>query len=255
MNNMIINEHIEKKIDQAICWLREQVRVSETQGLVVGVSGGIDSAVVANLIKRAFPNNSLGVILPIRSNENDEEDGLAVVMKIDLKCAVINLDKEHKTILDKTIYELAELGLYNKEKKRITDANLRARLRMSTIYAIANQLSYLVVGTDNAAELHTGYFTKFGDGGVDLLPIATLKKHEVYDWAKCLDVPPEIIKRKPSAGLWEGQTDEQEMGTTYKYIDALLEDKLIPDEDREIIESLHEKSMHKRVMPPYPTFD
>ncbi|MBN4070027.1 NAD(+) synthase [bacterium AH-315-G05] len=222
MNNRETNELIEEKIDYTINWLREQVYVSGTQGLVLGVSGGIDSAVVANLIKRAYPNNSLGVILPIKSSEADKTDGLAVVRKADLKSIIINLDDEHKAVFEKTISELIGLELYNEEKKRITDANLRARLRMSTIYAIANQLNYLVVGTDNAAELYTGYFTKYGDGGVDLLPIATLKKYEVNDWAKHLGVPNEIIERKPSAGLWEGQTDEKEMGTTYNYIDALL---------------------------------
>ncbi|MGV8145702.1 MAG: NAD(+) synthase [Alkaliphilus sp.] len=246
---------IEEKIVYTINWLREQVRVSATQGLVVGVSGGIDSAVVANLIKRAFPNNSLGVILPIKSSLDDKKDGLAVVTKADLKYAVINLDDEHKTVFDKTICELIDLKLYNEKRKRIADANLRARLRMCTIYVIANQLNFLVVGTDNAAELYTGYFTKYGDGGVDLLPIASLKKHEVYAWAKHLGVPPEIIRRSPSAGLWVGQTDEIEMGTTYKHVDALLDGKQIPKEDRKIIEMLHKNSMHKRVMPPYPTFD
>jgi len=254
MNNKGIKEHIEEKIVYAVNWLREQVSLAGAQGLVVGVSGGIDSAVVANLIKRAYPNNSLGVILPIKSSEADKTDGLAVVSKADLKSVVINLDDEHKAIYEKTICELIDLKLYNEERKRITDANLRARLRMSTIYAVANQLNYLVVGTDNAAELYTGYFTKYGDGGVDLLPIATLKKHEVNDWAKHLGVPNEIIERKPSAGLWEGQTDEKEMGTTYSYIDALLEGKHIPCDHRDIIERLHKNSRHKRIMPPYPTF-
>ncbi len=183
MNDREIKELAEEKIVYAVNWLREKVYLSGAQGLVVGVSGGIDSAVVANLIKRACPNNSLGVILPIKSSEADKTDGLAVVIKADLKSIVINLDDEHKAVYEKTICELIGLELYNEERKRITDANLRARLRMSTIYAIANQLNYLVVGTDNAAELYTGYFTKYGDGGVDLLPIATLKKYEVSDWA------------------------------------------------------------------------
>src|SRR5690606_7818796 len=117
--------------------------------------------------------------------------------------------------------------------------NLRARLRMSTLYTIANNLGYMVVGTDNKAEVYTGYFTKYGDGGVDLLPIANLLKREVYEWAKVLGVPNEIINKAPSAGLWDGQTDELEMGTTYDYIDAYISGNEIPEKDRVIIDKLH----------------
>ena len=108
----------------------------------------------------------------------------------------------------------------------MSDANLRARIRMSTVYTVANNLGYLVVGTDNAAEIHTGYFTKYGDGGVDLVPLANLTKREVYEWAKALGVHEDIINKAPSAGLWEGQTDEIEMGTTYDMIDAVVEGRL-----------------------------
>jgi NAD+ synthase len=136
--------------------------------------------------------------------------------------------------------------------ERLTDANLRARLRMSTVYGIANNLNYLVAGTDNAAELLTGYFTKHGDGGVDILPLANITKREVFEWAKILGVPQEIIDRAPSAGLWEGQTDEIEMGTTYDMIDDYIEGKDIPEKDKKIIESLNRRSEHKRNMPPAP---
>ncbi len=125
---------------------------------------------------------------------------------------------------------------------------------MSINNTVANNLGYLVVGTDNAAEVHTGYFTKYGDGGVDLIPIANLTKREVYEWAKVLGVHEDVINRAPSAGLWEGQTDEKEMGTTYDMIDAVVEGKLdeVPAKDQEIIARLHRISEHKRNMPPKP---
>ena len=125
---------------------------------------------------------------------------------------------------------------------------------MSTVYTVANNLGYLVVGTDNAAEMHTGYFTKYGDGGVDLVPIANITKREVYEWAKVLGIHEDIINRAPSAGLWEGQTDEKEMGTTYEMIDNVVEGKLdlVPKKDQEIIERLHRISEHKRHVAPKP---
>ena len=119
---------------------------------------------------------------------------------------------------------------------------------MSTVYTVANNMGYLVVGTDNAAEIHTGYFTKYGDGGVDLIPLANLTKKEVYEWAKVLGVHADIINKAPSAGLWEGQTDENEMGTTYDMIDAIVEGRVdeVPQKDKEIIARLHRVSEHKR---------
>src|SRR5699024_9511356 len=111
---------------------------------------------------------------------------------------------------------------------------------------------YLVVGTDNAAEYYTGYFTKYGDGGVDLSPLVHLKKGEVYEWARLLDVPSEILDRQPSAGLWENQTDENELGTTYDMIDAWLDGKSIPDNDLQTIKKLYHSTEHKRQLPPIP---
>ncbi|GAB6088139.1 NAD(+) synthase [Alkaliphilus crotonatoxidans] len=244
---------IEKKIEYVVGWLRDQVKEAGAKGLVVGISGGIDSAVVANLIYRAFPENSLGVLLPISSNPKDVEDGTAVAEKAGIKYITVDLSQEKGLVADKVTEQLKDNGLYDEKRQRIMDANLRARLRMSTLYAVANNLNYLVAGTDNAAEVYTGYFTKYGDGGVDILPISTLKKYEVYEWAKVLGVPQSVLDRKPSAGLWEGQTDEAEMGTTYALIDAFLEGKEIPEKDREIIERLHRISEHKRVMPPAPS--
>ncbi|WIF94349.1 NAD(+) synthase [Caminicella sporogenes] len=243
---------VEEKINKTVEWLREQVKISGTKGIVVGLSGGIDSSVVGFLIKKAFPENSIGVIMPCKSNDKDRQDAEAVAKAAGLDYIVVELTQEQDKILNKVIDTLNEKNKDTKANYRLTDANLRARMRMSTLYTVANSLNYLVAGTDNAAELYTGYFTKYGDGGVDILPIANLTKREVYEWGRFLGVPQSVLDRPPSAGLWEGQTDESEMGTTYDMIDDLLEGKEIPEKDKKIIEKLHKRTEHKRKMPPMP---
>lgn len=242
---------ISEKIDLTVQWLREQVQFSGTEGLVVGISGGIDSALVTFLIQKAFPDKSLGVILPCKSNSKDREDALQVVAASGIRHIEVELTEAHGSVYDRVTAALDAVG-YSERSERLADANLRARLRMSTLYTVANSLNYLVVGTDNAAETYTGYFTKYGDGGVDILPITQLTKREVREWAKEMGVPQVVLDREPSAGLWEGQTDEAEMGTTYDMVDDLLEGKEIPQKDREIIERLHRRSEHKRMLPPSP---
>lgn len=238
---------MEKIVEQITNWLQTQVKSAHMNGLLVGVSGGLDSAVVAYLIKRAFPKDSLGVIMPLKSNPVDIEHANLVVESCGIKNLTIDLTKTHKTL-----YSAVETAIQVEDtittlnNAQLADANLRARLRMSTLYTIATHYNYLVVGTDNASEWYTGYFTKYGDGGVDLLPITPFTKGEVQNLAKYLQVPDEVINKAPSADLWSGQTDEAEMGTTYEYIDAYLKGEDIPKRDRELIESMHERTRHKR---------
>ena len=243
---------ISLKIQKTAEWIRKKVHEAGANGAVVGVSGGIDSAVVACLNKIAFPDTSLGVIIKIKSSDKDMQDALEFTKACGINHIEVTLDKIHFDLLNTVKQNMISQGIWNEERMRITDANLRARLRMSTVYAIANNMNSLVVGTDNAAELYTGYFTKYGDGGVDILPLANLTKHEVYEWAKVLNVTDAILKKAPSADLWEGQTDENEMGTKYKYIDALLRGETIPESDLKIIERLHKNSEHKRHTPAEP---
>src|SRR5699024_8272423 len=165
----------------------------------------------------------------------------------DIEQMTIDLSETHQTLFSEIQQHLTSQA-ENKENP-LTDANLRARLRMSTLYTIATHRQYMVVGTDNASEWYTGYFTKYGDGGVDILPLVEFTKREVREMAAHLGVPQDIIDKKPSADLWEGQTDEKEMGTTYDKIDGYLEHEPIPEKDRKLIEDMHQKTEHKRRIP------
>ncbi|AHF05959.1 NAD(+) synthase [Desulfitobacterium metallireducens] len=242
------NRELESRIQTAVTWIREQVGNARVQGVVVGLSGGVDSAVVAGLCKRAFPENSVGVIMPSQSSPADREDALLIAETYGLKVVEVDLGEVHQEILEKVQQGLQEQGL--NFEGRLSQGNLKARLRMSTLYTVANALNYLVVGTDNAPESYTGYFTKYGDGGVDILPISSLTKTEVRAWAAQLGLPDKIVNRVPTAGLWPGQTDESEMGITYDHIDRYLLGEEIPVEEIEKIEKLHRQSEHKRHLPP-----
>ncbi|ARI78340.1 NAD(+) synthase [Halobacillus mangrovi] len=243
---------MQERIDYLTNWLQDKVKEAGADGLLVGISGGIDSAVVSYLIKRAFPEKSLGVILPINKRVEDQEDALAVVEGADLDYVGIELTDAYKESYSTIQKQLEEKGDWNEEKSQLGGANLQARLRMSTLYAVGNNYNYLVVGTDNAAEDYTGYFTKYGDGGVDLVPLLHMRKEEVREMAKALDVTDSIIHKKPSAELWEGQSDEEELGISYDTIDAFLRGEKIDPEDEEHLRQLHKKTEHKRQIPAAP---
>jgi len=210
-------------------------------GVVVGLSGGIDSAVVLSLAKLAFPNNTLAIFIDIESSPRDHDDAIKIAKAKNILIKTINLTNEFKLIKNR-------IGV----KEKLSIANIKPRLRMLTLYAYAQENKYLVLGTDNAAELLLGYFTKFGDGGVDLLPISQLTKNEVKELAKELKIPDEIINKKPTAGLWENQFDEDELGFSYNYVDAYIKKDKIPNEIKLKIKKQNIKTDHKRNMPPMP---
>ena len=139
-------------------------------------------------------------------------------------------------------------------KQQMPEANIKPRLRMTSLYFIANSLNYLVAGTGNRCELSIGYFTKYGDGGSDVLPIGNLLKSEVRTFAQQLGVPAPVITKAPSAGLWIGQTDEVEMGFTYDMLEQYLTEgaSAVPAHVATRIESLHNGSAHKRKIAPIP---
>jgi len=246
---MWTDEELTVRINQTVTWLRERVAEAKTKGLVVGISGGVDSAVVAGLCSRAFPEHCIGVIMPSQSDPDDKEDALWIAEGFEIRPIEVNLGGAHTQIMGQVKKDLESQG-YKLEEEKLSQGNLKARLRMSTLYSVANALNYMVVGTDNAPESYTGYFTKYGDGGVDLLPISSLTKAEVRAWARMLGLPMRIATRVPTAGLWEGQTDEAELGLTYDQIDRYLIGEKVSSEVQERVEALHRQSDHKRHLPP-----
>lgn len=240
---------MERYIDYLVEWLQNKVKESHTKGLIVGVSGGIDSAVVANLIKKAFPNDSLGLIMPCYSSNSDVEDALIVVNDADLNYHIINLNQT----LDTFINEITSNNFEKSDKFEMAIGNSKARLRMVSLYAFAQNYNYLVCGTDNAIEWYTGYFTKYGDGGADIAPLIHLTKSQVYEMARLLNVDQKILEKIPSAGLVGGQSDEEELQVTYQELEDYLANKEVSQKSKERIEFLHKISEHKRNIIASPT--
>lgn len=226
-------------------WIRERVTAGGCKGVVVGMSGGLDSSVAAVLCQRAFPGSTLGVIMPCHSRDEDGEHARAVAGRFSIPTKVVELDGVFDTLLKVLPADGVDPGA-----SRLAEANLKVRLRMLTLYYFANQLKYMVVGAGNRSELSVGYFTKYGDGGVDILPLGNLVKGQVKELAHFLGIPREIIEKPPSAGLWEGQTDEEELGLSYEELDRYLVSGEAGKKLRSRIEAMMAAASHKRQPPP-----
>ena len=231
---------------QITIWLANEVKKAGASGLIIGISGGIDSALVGALAKKAFPDNCLGVIMPCDSDPADIVDAKFVAEHLQLPYVVVDLAGPYAQL----VQELTK-GI-GKAPQGLALNNIKPRLRMITLYSLAATHNYLVAGTGNRSEAYIGYFTKYGDGGTDLWPIVGLVKGQVRGLADFLGVPEKIVNREPSAGLWPGQTDEKEMGLTYEELDRYLLTKEGPEAVKSKIEILHNKSAHKRALPPSP---
>lgn len=228
--------------DKIVNWLRKEVKSAKAKGLVFGLSGGIDSSVVGVLAKEAVGDKALGLILPCHTPEKEIEDVRLIIEKFKIKNEVISLT---------SVYDLLTSIL--PPGNRLALGNLKPRLRMLTLYYFANKLNYLVVGTGNKSEIMVGYFTKYGDGGVDLLPLGNLYKNEVRRLAEELNIPKKIIYKAPTAGLWQGQTDEGELGITYSELDKILysleQEKRPKGKKVKKVEMMIKHSQHKRNLP------
>src|SRR5436190_11809072 len=210
-----------KRTDAIVEWLRQRLNQSGGRGFVFGLSGGLDSAVVARLCQAAAPANVVGVLMPVHSDPRDDADAQLIAehfriptIRVDLAPAYDDFTSILRDALDTLPREHFPDAAHATDdvKARLPLANLKPRLRMSTLYFVANSLNYLVAGTGNRSELAIGYFTKYGDGGVDVLPIGGLSKGQVLAMAREFDLPEAIVAKAPTAGLWAGQTDEEEMG-------------------------------------------
>jgi NAD+ synthase len=252
-----------QRTDAIVEWLRHRLNHAGARGFVVGLSGGVDSAVVARLCQAAAPAQVVAVVMPCHSDPQDEADALLTaghfqipVIRVDLTPAYDPLSAALRQALAAVPPEqvLDPAHAVDDVKAARPFANLKPRLRMTTLYAVANALDYLVAGTGNRSELAIGYFTKHGDGGVDLLPIGDLLKSEVRAAAKALGVPEPIIEKAPSAGLWPGQNDEVEMGFSYAQLETYLKTgaETVSPALAMRIERLMRTSEHKRAMAPTP---
>ncbi len=228
-----------KKIIQ---WIKNQVKNAHAKGVVFGLSGGIDSAVVAVLAVEALGReNVLALILPCHSHVQDYNDAKILAKKFKIKTKVIDLTATYDSLVK--ILPPAD---------KMAQANIRPRLRMTVLYYYAKKLNYLVCGTSNKSEIMTGYFTKHGDGASDMLPIADLLKTQVRELAEELKIPRCIIDKAPTAGLWPNQTDEGEMGITYPELDDIISrlennrDQVLKIEKVKKVKKMIEGSAHKR---------
>lgn len=235
----------EKIAEKLVSWIKERVSAAGSKGVVLGLSGGMDSSVAAVLCQRAFPQNMLAVIMPCHSINQDIEHARAVAQKFSIPTKTVVLDSTFDTLLkalpdEKTAPDVS----------RLAQANLKARLRMLTLYYLANKLNYIVVGSGNRDERALGYFTKYGDGGVDIQPLGGLLKGQVKELARVLGIPQPIIDKPPSAGLWEGQTDEGELGISYDELDRYLASGQASAAIKKKLKSIIAAAEHKRQPPP-----
>ena len=229
-----------QEMEKRVAYIRAKLSEAHADGIVFGNSGGKDSALVGILCKAAC-DNTVGVIMPCASRQNygqDRDDGNALADQFGIE----------KRTVDLTAVREAELkaleGAATLNSMALT--NIAPRLRMTTLYTIAAAENRLVAGTGNRSEIYMGYFTKWGDGACDFNPIADLTATEVFEFLRWLDAPRSIIEKAPSAGLFEGQTDEQEMGVTYRAIDDYLLYGTVNEADKAVIDRYHGRSGHKR---------
>ena len=227
-------------------FLKEYLEDNHCEKYILGISGGVDSSLCAALAKNAVGKERLHcLILPIESSQADVEDALTLAKDLDLNYTIIDGTETFNNYVKEFKKNSIELD-------KSTLGNLKARMRMSILYAISQKERGLVIGTDNADERYVGYYTKHGDGACDILPIAHLIKSEVIEAARLLGIRSSLAERVPSAGLFEGQTDEKEMGVLYKDLDAFLLGKKIDAASKKRIAYLHKISAHKRNRIPTP---
>ncbi len=233
-----------KIVSHIEAWLKRQLRSAGAKGAVVGLSGGVDSSVLAVMLHRICGASMLGLVMPCHSDPQDQEHALVLASAFGFPTETVDLGP---------VFDLLRSSLPPKEQVLGTPlslGNMKARLRMTTLYAIGQPREFLVCGTSNRVEWTVGYFTKYGDSGSDLLPLVDLLKGEVLAVARHLGIPECIINKPPSAGLWPGQTDESEMGVSYEALDRYLTLGSADADVRAFVEKARTRSEHKRNFPP-----
>jgi len=247
-------------------WIKNYISSAKADGVVIGLSGGIDSSVTASLCVSALGKEKvIGISLPCESIPQDFEDAKLIADQLGIELIKIDLTPLFSEFKESVIASLEEtqFTLINVEEDMWKDnilalANVKPRLRMTTLYYIGQSLGlYLVAGTGNRTEMAIGYFTKYGDGAVDFEPLGDLYKCEVRELAKHFNIPEKIIKKPPSAGLWKGQTDEDEIGISYDKLDEIiyridnnLDMSDLNEKNVSKVKNMMRSSSHKKKMPP-----
>jgi len=233
----------QQETEKRVAFIRDVLAAAKADGIVYGNSGGKDCALVGILCKRAC-ENTLGIIMPCgaqRNYEADKTDAEALAQQYAIATRTVDLS----AVKNELCHAVGAAAALNNTAL----VNLPPRLRMTTLYAVAASENRLVAGTGNRSEIHMGYFTKWGDGAHDFNPIADLTVTEVYAFLRHLGAPGFIFEKAPSAGLFDGQTDEGDMGVTYRAIDDFLLTGNVNAHDQSIIDAYHAASAHKRQMP------
>lgn len=233
----------EKELINRVDFIRDVLKSAGADGIVYGNSGGKDSALVGILCKIAC-EQTVGIIMPCGSKRNyneDKTDAEAVALQFNIETRLADLTEVKDALLEVSKTVTKSTGA--------ATSNVAPRLRMTTLYLIAASENRLVAGTGNRSEGYMGYFTKWGDGAFDFNPISDLTVTEIYEFLRFLNAPACIIDKAPSAGLFDGQTDENEMGVTYKIIDIFLQGGSVCEKDKTIIKKYHKASEHKRKIP------
>jgi len=250
-------------------FIEDKVKEAGVSGVVIGVSGGVDSAVTLVLCVKALgPDKVLAMILPtLNSNKEDTEDATKLVRDLGVEYHIVDLTPD--LAMFELFYRIRRNLPTHVELSKVAIGNLIARLRMVSLYYFANLENLLVVGTSNKTERMLGYFTKYGDGASDIIPLGGLYKTQVRELAKFFGIPNKIITKAPTAGLWQGQTDEGEIGASYEDMDTVLMAyekiqepvevcQMIDGVDMGTITMLIERvnrNSHKLKMPEYPNLN
>ena len=230
-----------KETEKRVAFIKKILEESHTDGIVYGNSGGKDCALVGILCKMAC-ENTVGIILPCSSKRNftlDKDDAMEVAEKFSIETRIMDVTPVKEAL--KT-----QLSGVTGTLTPLAEANIAPRLRMTTLYAVAAAENRLVAGTGNRSESYVGYFTKWGDGAYDFNPISDLTVKEVFEFLRYLECPDCIINKAPSAALFEGQTDEDEMGFKYAQLDEYILTGATDPVAKEKIDRMHARTEHKR---------
>ncbi|MFQ5761741.1 MAG: NAD+ synthase [Candidatus Bathyarchaeia archaeon] len=216
LSKNVLTINSKQTVEKLTVLLRSYAKAAGAEKAIVGMSGGVDSSVTAALASLALGGERVvGVLLPEGglSSPQDNEDAFTVARQFGISHHIVDISA--------TLKQYTALPVYHSQD-RLANGNLKARMRMAALYYFSNRLRGVVVGTSNRSELLTGYFTKYGDGASDVIPLASVYKTQVYQLAAYLKIPEPVLRKRPTAGLWPGQFDEDELGVKYETLDLIL---------------------------------